>query len=105
MSDNTRKQIYLKENILDAGYNPNDFATYMMSLKEDGTNISVWTLEELEDIVNSFIKIQSQKQPISEYDSYNETSPTDPYSQDRDYRYNQYGANESPEPYPNSKLL
>ena len=79
MGDNTRKQIYLKENILDAGYDPNQFAMYMMSLKENGTNISVWTIEELEDIVNSFIKIQNQKQEISEYDNYNESSQSDSY--------------------------
>lgn len=56
MEDRVKKQIYLKENILNKGYDPNEFGAYMISLKENGNDINNWTFEELESIVHSFTK-------------------------------------------------
>ena len=51
------KQQYLKDNILHVGYDPSEFSHYMLSLKENGTDISNWTMDELKAIVENFIKI------------------------------------------------
>lgn len=82
MSQSMEKQMYLKENILDMGYDPTEFANYMNTLKEGGTNINNWTFEELEEIVQSFIKIQKQKEAVREYESFKD--PKSAQSQEYD---------------------
>ena len=63
MSDEDhQKQIYLRENILDKGYDGEDFATFLTSKKgEEGVNLKNWSLDELKSAVQEFINIQSQK--------------------------------------------
>ena len=63
MSDEEhQKQIYLRENILDKGYDGEDFATFLTSKKgEEGVNLKNWSLDELKSAVQEFIIIQSQK--------------------------------------------
>ena len=63
MSDEEhQKQIYLRENILDKGYDGEDFATFLTSKKgEEGVNLKNWSLDELKSAVQEFINIQSQK--------------------------------------------
>ena len=51
-----KKQLYLKENIMGAGYDPDDFATYLEEEKEGGIDIENWTFEELETVVHLFKK-------------------------------------------------
>ena len=51
-----QKQNYLRENILDKGYEAEDFVTYLTSKKGDeGTNLGNWSLEELKSVVQEYI--------------------------------------------------
>ena len=63
MSDEEhQKRIYLRENILDKGYDGEDFASFLTSKKgEEGVNLKNWSLDELKSAVQEFINIQSQK--------------------------------------------
>lgn len=55
MSDSKlQKQMYLKEHILTAGYDPNEFGQFMFSQRENGTDIDSWTFEELKTLVDTF---------------------------------------------------
>lgn len=51
-----KKQLYLKENIMTMGYDPDDFATFLENEKEGGIDIENWTYEELETLVHLFRK-------------------------------------------------
>ena len=57
MSDTEeQKQNYLRENILDKGYEAEDFVTYLTSKKGDeGINLGNWSLEELKSVVQEYI--------------------------------------------------
>jgi hypothetical protein len=65
-----KKQLYLKDNIMENGYDPDDFATFLENEKEGGIDIENWTFEELETLVHLFRKTRDlfnqQEQP--EYD-------------------------------------
>ena len=51
--DIREKQNYLRENILNMGYNADEFMQYLSYLKgEDGLDLSNWTFEELESTVS-----------------------------------------------------
>ena len=53
-----KKQEYLRNNILEKGYNGDDFLTYLQEKKgEDGTDLNNWNLSELKDIVKEFIAL------------------------------------------------
>lgn len=43
-------------NIVEAGYDKQEFAEYMSSCKDNGTNIDEWNLLELMDMVHDFQK-------------------------------------------------
>ena len=45
------KQIYLRENIIDAKYNPEDFTDYLQRQWKEGENIDNWRMDELEAVV------------------------------------------------------
>ena len=57
MSDTEElKQNYLRENILDKGYEAEDFVSYLTSKKgEEGVNLNNWSLEELKSVVQEYI--------------------------------------------------
>ena len=58
-SDEQQKQLFLRENILDKGYEAEDFVSYLTSKKgEEGINLNNWSLEELKSVVNEFISSQ-----------------------------------------------
>ena len=62
MSDETieKKQEYLRENILEKGYDANLFADYLIAKKgEDGADIGSWSMEDLCKVVQEFIEKQS----------------------------------------------
>ena len=57
MEDQTteQKQNYLRTEIIDKGYDPEEFSTYISSIKgEDGIDLSLWTMQELENVVKDF---------------------------------------------------
>ena len=44
-----KKQMFLRENILDKGYDANEFLSFLIQKKggEDGADINQWTMEDL----------------------------------------------------------
>ena len=63
MSEEERKQQYLRSEIIDQGYNPDDFTTYMGSIRgEEGLNIENWTFEDLQQVVAQFKELIAQNQ-------------------------------------------
>ena len=72
--DTIEKQNYLRENILNMGYNADEFMQYLSYLKgEDGLDLSNWTFEELKSTVNEFIsqKNNSNINPNNNYNNIN----------------------------------
>ena len=78
MEDSTEgKQNYLRENILDKGYDPNEFFEFLMNKRgEEAANLDVWTCSELENVVQEFILSRpspntfQQEQSNQEQDQY-----------------------------------
>ena len=66
MSDTEElKQNYLRENILDKGYEAEDFVSYLTSKKgEEGVNLNNWSLEELKSVVQEYIAKNPLKNKI-----------------------------------------
>jgi len=68
MSENNEKtekmQNYLRKEIIDKGYSPEDFANYLKKIKgENGTDLNLWSIEELYYVVPQFQESQEhQKQ-------------------------------------------
>ena len=57
------KQEYLRINIIEKGYNPDDFTNYIQTLKGDeGLEIENWSKNELINAVLEFKKIYPKKQ-------------------------------------------
>lgn len=52
--DKNAKQLFLKEEILNKGYQSTDFSNYLESKRDDGCNIDNWRLDEQRQIVNEF---------------------------------------------------
>ena len=51
-----KKQEYLRNNILEKGYDADEFMSYLQDKKtEDGIDLNLWTFSELKDIVKVFI--------------------------------------------------
>ena len=63
MSDQTaieEKQEYLRQNILEKGYDANLFTDYLITKKgEDGADIGSWSMEDLRNVVQEFTEKQS----------------------------------------------
>ena len=56
-----QKQIFLRESILDKGYNADDFMNLLCSKKgESGLDLNNWRMDELSLIVSEFISMQNQ---------------------------------------------
>ena len=56
VKDIEQKQNYLINEIMNQNYDPEKFSYYISNLKENGTDLNNWTLEELKEIVISFKK-------------------------------------------------
>ena len=55
-SSQEEKQNYLRENILNQGYDTNQFVNFLKSKKgEEGADVSNWTMEDLKKVVQEFI--------------------------------------------------
>jgi hypothetical protein len=50
------KQTYLREHILDKGYDAEAFVDFLYDKKENGNDISIWTLEELQSCVTEYVQ-------------------------------------------------
>lgn len=61
------KQQFLREQILDKGYNPNDFFDFLMSKRgEDGTDLEKWSFIDLEYVVQEFMSTHQTQPPYSQ---------------------------------------
>ena len=59
------KQNYLRQNILDRGYDGNAFANFLIQKRgEGGADISIWSLNDLQIVVNEFIALNDQNNAI-----------------------------------------
>ena len=57
------KQQYLRREIMDEGYDPGDFNTFMCSIRnEEDIDLDTWTLEDLRNVVESFKEEVMKKQ-------------------------------------------
>ena len=66
-SNQEEKQNFLRKNILEKGYDVNQFVSFLKSKKgEAGSDISNWSMPDLYDVVKEFI---SQNLPNLESDS------------------------------------
>ena len=66
------KQNYLRENILNKGYEAEDFVSYLTSKKgEEGVDLSNWSLDELKNVVQEYITANplTQTQNINNTDN------------------------------------
>ena len=51
------KQEFLRNEIIDKGYNPEEFSSFMCNLKgEEGLDLEKWSISELQTVVNQFRK-------------------------------------------------
>ena len=58
------KQNYLRENILDKGYDAEDFISFLVEKKgDDGVNIGLWSFDEIKSVVNEYIQIHQKTEP------------------------------------------
>ena len=56
------KQLYLREEIIDQGYDPSDFNLYMCNIRqEENIDLNNWTLEELKNVVTNYKESQASK--------------------------------------------
>ena len=77
------KQNYLRENILDKGYEAEDFVSYLIQKKGDeGVDLSNWSLNELKLVVQEYIfahprneNIQTQNQNLNNMQFPQQTQP------------------------------
>ena len=76
MSDDLEaKQQYLRSEIINQGYNPEDFSTYMGNIRgEEGLNIENWTFSELQEVVSQFKSEFAQYQQQQQAEIQNEYS-------------------------------
>ena len=61
------KQNYLRENILERGYDVNTFVSFLIEKKgEGGDDVANWSLPDLQGVVNEFIALNEQNKLIEE---------------------------------------
>ena len=53
-SDLEEKQNYLVQEIMEKNYDTEKFSDYISNLKENGTDLNNWTLDELKKVVSTF---------------------------------------------------
>ena len=91
------KQNFLREKILDKGYDTSQFVQFLTEKKgEDGADVANWTMEDLIQVVNAFIKLNGGeveedvkkpepkkeiKKKVSMFDIMPDTKPKKPDSQ------------------------
>ena len=64
-SNQEEKQNYLRENILEKGYDVNEFVSFLKSKKGDeGADIENWSMEDLVEVVKEFVE-QNKTEKIS----------------------------------------
>ena len=70
------KQNYLRENILEKGYDPNTFVEFLKTKKgEAGSDITNWSMEDLTEVVQEFISKNSLPEKEKEKEKEKEPEP------------------------------
>ena len=104
MSDDEtqEKQNYLRQHIMDAGYDTNAFVEFLIEKKGDeGADVANWSLSDLKDVVQEFIALnggndanedynynqQQQEERYESNETYNEPKETRQQSQQRQQNY------------------
>ncbi len=67
-SDSTQeeKQNFLRENILEKGYDANLFVEFLIGKKgEEGADVGNWTMNDLQKVVKEFISLQNDNKDKS----------------------------------------
>ena len=74
------KQAYLRENVLEMGYDADEFMAFLQLRKgDDGLDLNNWTITELISVVNDFIKAKNNiKNKNEEQEADNEEENTSP---------------------------
>ena len=74
------KQAYLRENVLEMGYDADEFMAFLQLRKgDDGLDLNNWTITELISVVNDFIKAKNNiKNKNEEQEADNEEENTPP---------------------------
>ena len=86
------KQQYLRREIIDEGYDPSDFNTYMCSIRqEENVDLDSWSLNDIKDVVVSYKEALRNKEIQEEAEQENERQNNE--GQD-DYLNNNYGNNQ-----------
>jgi hypothetical protein len=67
-SINLEKQNYITREITSKGYNTDSFYSFLLTQKEDGSNLSLWTYEELVSQVQSFQSSYEPEEPQEQKD-------------------------------------
>ena len=66
------KQEFLRNEIIDKGYNPEEFSSYMCNLKgEEGLDLEKWSISELQSLVDQF-KSKMDKEKVQSSSQINE---------------------------------
>ena len=85
------KQQYLREQILDKGYDPNQFFTFLLSKRnEEEANLETWSFPDLQNVVNEFIMLSNntqQDQQASQPQMQDDPNQNDEYA----YQVDEYG--------------
>ena len=65
-----QKQIFLRENVLDKGFNTDDFMNFLQSKKgESGLDLNNWSMGELSSVVSEFTSMLNQNENNNNNDS------------------------------------
>ena len=100
MADSSKeeKQNYLRENILDKGYDTNDFVDFLKARKggEEGADVSNWSMEDLQLVVGEFISLvgnpkKNENQPTNHPNQNRENTQQNPQVQASNSNTNEFG--------------
>ena len=60
------KQDFLANEIIEGGYSTTDFIHYLESKKDDGSDLDLWTIEELREVVKEFKSGESREEILGD---------------------------------------
>ena len=98
--ENQEKQNYLRENILENGYDVNEFISFVIGKKgEGGDDVANWSLPDLKEAVQEFIELNKNKKKSESKNEKDEKKPEEKNS------FENEEANNVIEPNPNVKTV
>ena len=63
IDERSKKQLYLKDNIVNKGYDKEEFAIFLSNFKDSNGNVDCWSYDEIVDLVSQF---QKQNSPLKQ---------------------------------------